>query len=508
LSARLREARIAVNVLRMNPSSERNPDAREWVAAAELASRPHPPVLGLSAIAAHTGGLVLQSWDDDKRRISVDALKNGIKRCAAEARVSYSLTFDPPRTVQPDEYHDLAVVVSRPGLTARTVAGYYNQPVYFDHPRPNVERVTVSQLEDAIKRKGPDPDFLQRLGALELTERLMNDQRAQLLALLANDREREALMAIADLSEFLPPPPGEVPTDPVPDRETQLGILKRTFDYLGDSIHKLPDFFAARTTVSYQEPQVRDEDCKNPSTEQSLRVAFTSRGTVLYRDGAEVVDQEKSNRKRMLKGRERALDTRGTFGPVLASVLTAAASGQSTMTWGRWERSGNANLAVFRFAVPSTTPIFEVTFCCLPEGDGTTVYRNMTGYHGEFAVDPASGAVMRLAIEADLDEDRDPLAPLIRSALVVEYAPVEIGGKRYICPIRSVSVSRGRTLSFMYDWGIPFIVYGPFETLVNDFAFSDYHKFGSESRILTGFEEIPDSNGSGSDKSKPATRPH
>jgi hypothetical protein len=33
-----------------------------------------------------------------------------------------------------------------------------------------------------------------------------------------------------------------------------------------------------------------------------------------------------------------------------------------------------------------------------------------------------------------------------------------------------------------------FFEYGPFETMVTDLEFSDYHKFGSESRILTGMD--------------------
>jgi hypothetical protein len=170
-------------------------------------------------------------------------------------------------------------------------------------------------------------------------------------------------------------------------------------------------------------------------------------------------------------------------------VLSTAADRQSSLSWSRWEKGERGNLAVFRFMVPSSVPIFEITYCCLPEGSGTTVYRTMTGYRGEFAVDPSSGAIMRLAIEADLSENRNPLSPMIRSGLVIDYAPVEIGGKQYISPVRSVSVSRGRTLKMMKDWGLPFIVYGPHELLVNDFTFSDYHKFGSESRILTEFEE-------------------
>jgi hypothetical protein len=39
-----------------------------------------------------------------------------------------------------------------------------------------------------------------------------------------------------------------------------------------------------------------------------------------------------------------------------------------------------------------------------------------------------------------------------------------------------------------------FIVYSPIETLVNDLTFGGYHKFGSESRMLTSFEEIPDTD--------------
>ncbi len=334
LSTRLREARIAVNLVLLNPRLEGNTDVRDLTAAAEKDKPLQPARFPLSAVATHTGGLVVDAWDD---------LMNGIERCAAEAGSFYSLTFDPPRTEHSDEYHDLAVAVSRPGLTARTFAGYYNQPEYWDHPRPDLERVNVAQLEEAIRGKAGDSGFPRRLGNMELTERLMNKKRTQLLGLLRDDREREALIAVADLSEFLAPPAGDALPDPFPGRAAETEILKRTYDYLSDSIHKLPDFFATRTTVSYQEPQVRDEDsCKIRSTEQPLRVTFTARGTVLYRNGAEVVDVEKSRRKRMLKGRENALDTQGTFGPVLASVLAAAATGQSTPPGAAGRRAARA----------------------------------------------------------------------------------------------------------------------------------------------------------------------
>ena len=505
LSTRLREARITVNMA----SIWRSPEMESM----------QPAELPLPLVATQTGGLVLDTTND---------LKGDIERCAAEARDFYSLTFDPPHTSQVDEYHHLAVKVSRPGLTARTVAGYYNEPVYFDHPRPNVERVTVAQLEETVRRPARVSDLARRLGDMELTERLSNEKRANLLEFLHKEKEREALTVVADLSEFLAPPPGEEPLDPVPDRNTQLSILKRTFDYLANTVPQLPDFYATRIADAFEEPKPRDEESwKVPPLDQTLHLAYTSRGTVLYRDGAEEVDVAKSNRKQE-KGRERELNTRGTFGPILASVLMNAARGESTVNWGRWEWSQQAifagpalrvrqsatgqneriKLAVFHFAVPSQTPIFEVSYCCLPEGDGTRVYRSMTSYHGEFAIDPETGALMRLAIEADLGEDQDPRAPLIRSVLMVEYGQTQIAGKPYICPARSVSVSRGRTLRELHEWGMHFIVYAPFETMLNDFTFSGYHKFGSESRILAGFEEVPDSKSPDSSSSGQSGTPH
>jgi hypothetical protein len=92
-------------------------------------------------------------------------------------------------------------------------------------------------------------------------------------------------------------------------------------------------------------------------------------------------------------------------------------------------------------------------------------------------------------INADLDEERDPDVPLIRSQVMVEYGPVELGGKTYICPERSVEVSRGRTERQLFEWAMVFSLYSDFETMINDVTFGGYHKFGSEARILPGFEE-------------------
>jgi len=159
------------------------------------------------------------------------------------------------------------------------------------------------------------------------------------------------------------------------------------------------------------------------------------------------------------------------------------------LKWGRWEQGAGGAEAVFRYVIPKdSSQFYQVTLCCLTDMEGSRVFQSITGYHGEIAIDPATGSILRLTVEADLEPD----LPLNRSDVMVEYGPVEIGGKTYICPLHSVSISRGRTLRRLQDWGEAFSTYGPFETMLNDVSFSDYHVFRSESRMLIGDNPAPE----------------
>ncbi|HWZ52784.1 MAG TPA: VWA domain-containing protein [Granulicella sp.] len=75
--------------------------------------------LGLQVLATQTGGLALASSND------LTAL---LQRAMADTSAYYELTFDPPPAEHPDEYHHLQIQLARPGLTARTLRGYYAQP--------------------------------------------------------------------------------------------------------------------------------------------------------------------------------------------------------------------------------------------------------------------------------------------------------------------------------------------------------------------------------------------
>jgi VWFA-related protein len=285
LSTRLRETRITLNNVNawLNPAPSFN--YRDYLDAPRAQKDMQPAKMALQVIAAHTGGLVLDSSGD---------LDRDIESCVRDVRSFYTLTFNPPHTDQVDEYHDLRVAlrvgVARPALAVRAPTGYYNEPVYFDNSRPGIEKVTVAQLEELVHSP---TDLPRKLANLELTERLSTPRLDALLKVIHGERERQALTAVADLSIALAPPPDEIVNRPPPPLGEQRAILLRTFDYLQDAIPKLPDFYALRTTARFEEPPERDNDSwKVPHQDQTLHFAAGEHATVLYRNGQEVVEKK------------------------------------------------------------------------------------------------------------------------------------------------------------------------------------------------------------------------
>ena len=186
------------------------------------------------------------------------------------------------------------------------------------------------------------------------------------------------------------------------------------------------------------------------------------------------------------KNPDQGLKSWGVFGPVLGLVLVDAA--QSQLGWRRWEQGANGPVAVFRYSVPRDKSHYEVRYCCVASAYGmqSNSFNVMSGYHGEIAVDPASGVIVRLTLQAELK----PEDPISRADLAVEYGPVELGGTTYICPQRSVSISMARTIRQMQDPnGHLWPMMGPLQMLLNHVDFDQYHLFRGETRVLSGTEE-------------------
>jgi VWFA-related protein len=522
-STLLREGRIALYSFSVG---ETNADGRSLnylsflsgVTSVKQATFMH---LNRKVLAVQTGGRVLEPSEDltgGPAAALTDFKPNAnlvlqINSCVQEAATFYTLSFDPSHADRFDEYHDLKVQVDSPGLTARTTTGYYDQPYYSDQGNSAVRPVTVEQLGQVLTtaHDRPDAELAQQLSELTLTERLSSTKLLSWTGGLRGGKARQALVALADASAFLDPPAGEIPVDAPPDHNAQQRITSLALEYLNKALPNLPNFYATRTTVHYQEsPPFEKGDAK--ITYQPLHIADTVKDTVLYRNGYEVGESDTARNKKR-KVDEPYLVTYGTFGPLLRGMIDAIVLAPGGLAWRRWEQGASKPLAVFDYVVPVGKSSYDTGGCCLPDGDGTSAFQNRAGYHGEIAIDPATGALLRMELIFDLKST----TPLIQSEIMTEYGPVEIGGKSYICPVRSVSISRGRSMAVLSEtlqdrqkiaWRESFRTYGPYATMLNDITFDSFHMFRADSQMLTGFNPAPEGKSPGAVPAQaPATPP-
>jgi VWFA-related protein len=87
----------------------------------DAATRPSQVNLGnisLQVLSLQSGGLMLTS----------NNVAEMLNRCYADIDTFYRLTFTPPASAHPQQYHSLEVRISRPGLNVRTRSGFYSAP--------------------------------------------------------------------------------------------------------------------------------------------------------------------------------------------------------------------------------------------------------------------------------------------------------------------------------------------------------------------------------------------
>ena len=162
---------------------------------------------------------------------------------------------------------------------------------------------------------------------------------------------------------------------------------------------------------------------------------------------------------------------------------------------------------MFHYQVPQTASHYAVDYCCLSAGQDRASgasffqagggqpahfesndqfpgankindsYRGTPSYHGNIYIDPNTGAILRMTLDVELN----PSEPITRDASSIDYGSVEIGGKKFICPVRSVAISLTR--DYLKDQaGIRTILH------INRTEFTTYHRFGSSIQIVASEE--------------------
>jgi VWFA-related protein len=408
---------------------------------------------------------------------------------------------------------DVATVTTRTTPSENAKTPVLVPPVSAAQP-VRASGVTVEQLErtlaDAHAKK--DQDLAKKLGGMHLSERLSSPRLAKIQAALPGEKSRLALLALADASAFLQLPAAEIPAAPPPDLPTQQLILNRAAENLVSAIHKLPDFFARQTTTRFHDLKV---SYLSPGSapvvleHQAFQPLDSFSDTVYYRNGKEVEETSEKEQKNN-PGQRNGLVNSGVFGQLQRIVVADIYKGK--MEWSHWEQRATSPVAVFRYSIPKEKSNYVVNYCCfvLPNQPPHN-FQSIPPFHGEIAIDPETGAVYRLAIVTELS----PTDPVFQAEIMVEYEPVEIGEREYVCPRKSVTITTAVAPAVREQcWGAANSaggcnvqqVVGAKDTSINDTEYdaASYHVFGSEMRILpaesTNQEQKPST-----DSSPPAT---
>jgi hypothetical protein len=351
--------------------------------------------------------------------------------------------------------------------------------------------VTIAQLEQTLTTISaahkPDAEIARQLAGIKLSERITEATLARLNAHLNTGSQAAlALQLLADQSAFLAAPASELPAASVPDDATQLRMLEAARNYVGRTLPQLPNFLATRSIRRYDDsPQELKKS--GWSVRLGLHLVDTSNREISVWD-------ERGHLPTAVWWEQSGLISNGEFGSTLGMVLADTAKGK--VTWSRWEQIAGDPAAVFQYSVPKLASSFEVTgyqkpiaeWANLTGDQGVSgVFRQLNGqssnitptitkpsYHGSLWVDPATGTILRITIEADAKGG----APFQRASILVEYGPVQIGDSKFFCPVRSVA---------LYEATAPpqaNLSDAPGEWL-NIVLFTGYHRFGSTVKILT-----------------------
>jgi VWFA-related protein len=389
-----------------------------------------------------------------------------------------------------------------------------------------VRRVTVAQLEEAVAagetEHRADLDFARQIGELELTEQLTERTLVHFAAShKLGPRTALALQLLSDQSVFLTPPADELPATAAPDAAMQQQMLDAARAYSVETWARLPNFFVTRITNQFDDsPHVLVKG--DWPVRAGLQPVGSSSRQVTFSGGKEIQDPTSDSTAGNSKSSpELGLHSWGEFGPELTVVLADVA--KHTVEFTHWEEIGTRLAAVYRYRVPREASHYAVSFCCIREAksiggprvsygnrgqsQGPSPYQKNSidlntyvetpGYHGAIAIDPASGAVLRITIQAELSQGD----PLLRAETMVEYGSVNIGDRQFICPLRSIAISleqawmggagntKTMTISGVGDdgaWQSPLnkSTNEPI-LLINETSFVNYHRLGSTARILT-----------------------
>jgi VWFA-related protein len=358
-------------------------------------------------------------------------------------------------------------------------------------PSSAAKRASVAQLEEVLKTANAahksDPEIARQIGNLKPSERISDATLARLSKQFAPGKMTFiALQLLGDKSSFLALPSKELPAIPAPDPGTQQKQLIAARQFAIEKMPQLPNLLATKTTYSFNDSLQHTQ--KGWGERDGLHLVNVLKDEISVRDERANVQLGEA-----AHGPLNGLVTGGEFGSALLLILSDSADGK--IAWSHWEQTASGLLSVFDYSVPKTASHYEIVIPVQQalqsgasgrwagRGDvlvngampSLKVERTRPPYHGSIWIDPASGAILRISLIANLSGD----TTLENAAVLIEYGPVRMKSETFICPIRSLALSEAPA-------SVNATLNGATTEWLNENIFSNYHIFASTARLITG----------------------
>jgi len=342
-------------------------------------------------------------------------------------------------------------------------------------------RISVSQLEELLRSsqqdKKSDAELSTALKQVELTEELTRSRMNLILRGMPGMLSTEQIYVLAARSAGLAPPPSDLPSTPAPDATAQQAILSKAASYVHGTYAQLPILTATRTTIRFQdnvEAIAASSGIGSSATDVTTTAGFSNAATfihyinstedqVVLHQGAE---QFPTQSAKVPWGANKMIALLEPDPSLVTIHKEAQESG--TFQWLRWELVNGKPAAVFAFSVPKKKSRLALNVCCFPSvnqtgkatfytattaatlgaggspGGGVTGnfqtntewnnFKTTAPYQGKLFIDPETGIVVRMIVEAELN----PSDVVHQVDTRIDFGPVKVRDQMLIVPVETI----------------------------------------------------------------------
>lgn len=343
------------------------------------------------------------------------------------------------------------------------------------------KKLSVGQLEEMLRsmqqEKRSDADIATALKQIELGQELTRSRMNGLIRFAPGPLSTEQIYILEAESAALIPPQSDLPSTPAPDAVAQKAILDKAAAFVGKTFAQLPSLTATRISLRFQDnvealaaasglqggakDVVVGGGFSNPAS--FVHFIKASEAQIISVHGAEKPPAQKDTTP---WGANKMIALMDPL-PGLSEVFHEAQSA-GDIHWLRWEAIGGTPAAVFAFEVPRKKTHLAVHICCFPNINQTGIatfytaltapalsdggssgsggvagnfqtrtewhdYNTTAPYHGELFIDPQTGVVVRIIVQAELK----PSEVVHEFGARVDFAPVPVRNKMLVLPVKT-----------------------------------------------------------------------